>query len=89
MEQDDVLYRIRSEPCDDCLGIRGDDVLGPRDFSEMAEQQSPRQQKDHRARKHSCFLPLSRTANRRWGLKEGEEKKGKESDQRREKREER
>lgn len=41
----------------------------------MAEQQSPRQQKDHRARKHSCFLPLSRTANRRWGLKEGEGKK--------------
>lgn len=44
----------------------------------MAEQQSPRQQKDHRARKHSCFLPLSRTANRRWGLKEGEGKKRKE-----------
>lgn len=72
VEQDDVLYRIRSEPCDDCLGIQGDDVLGPWDFSEMAEQQSPRQQKDHRARKHSCFLSLSRTANRRWGLKEGE-----------------
>ena len=34
-------------------------------FCEMAEQQSPRQQKDPRARKHSFFLPLSCTANRR------------------------
>lgn len=34
-------------------------------FSEMAEPQSPRQQKHPCARKHSFFLPLSWTANRR------------------------
>lgn len=44
-------------------------IRAPR-FSEMAKQHSPRQQKDHRARKHSFFLPLSRTADRRLNIKQ-------------------
>ena len=60
--RDDAQQRIRSEPHDDRLGSQGDDVLGL-SFSEMAEPQSPRQQKDPCARKHSFFLPLSLTAN--------------------------
>lgn len=39
-------------------------IRAPR-ISEMAKQHSPRQQKDHRARKHSFFLPLSQTATNR------------------------
>lgn len=64
VQRDCALQRIRSEPRDDCLGSRGDDALGL-SFSEMAVLQSPRQQKDPCARKHSFFLPLSWTANRR------------------------
>lgn len=61
------------EPRWSCIGA-------PEFFSEMAEQQSPRQQNDPRARKHFSFLPLSFTANKKgeWKAKQAMEEERRE-----------